>query len=210
MAAEYKLAAEYWAELRHLQLNHNSSLAILSNNSDESLDENPMIYPIIDIDLNSRAIDIPLEFQDFLSVEKEHQAETVFFRVDRYFDGVDLSRMMIIVEYINHKAEDGGRIFPVILKDIMSEKDKMIFAWTIGAEATKVAGELSFAIRFYAVDEQEPIYIYNLATLPVTVRIAEGIGDIAKDELVYDFEADTIRDIYARINQAKYFFWIDL
>lgn len=207
MAAEYKLAAEYWAELRDLQLNHNSSLTILSNSSDESLDSNPMIHPIIDIDLNSRAIDLPLEFQDFLSVENEHYAETVFFRVDRYFDGVDLSKMMVIVEYIN--AETEGRIFPVILKDIMSEENKMIFAWTIGAEATKMHGELRFAVRFYAVDENEPIYIYNLATLPVTVNIAESIGEIDYKE-AYDYDADTLRDIYARINQAKYFYWIDL
>lgn len=207
MAVESKLAAEYWAELRDLQLNHNSSLTILSNSSDESLEENPMIRPIIDIDLDSRAISLPLEFQDFLSVENEHYAETVFFRVDRYFDGVDLSKMMVIVEYIN--AEQEGRIFPVILKDIMSEEDKMIFAWTIGAEATKKAGQLSFAIRFYAVDESEPIYIYNLATLPVTVNIAESIGEIDYKE-AYDYDADTLRDIYARINQAKYFYWIDL
>ena len=207
MAVENKLAAEYWAELRDLQLNHNSSLTILSNSSDESLEENPMIRPIIDIDLDSRAISLPLEFQDFLSVENEHYAETVFFRVDRYFDGVDLSKMMVIVEYIN--AEQEGRIFPVILKDIMSEEDKMIFAWTIGAEATKKAGQLSFAIRFYAVDESEPIYIYNLATLPVTVNIAESIGEIDYKE-AYDYDADTLRDIYARINQAKYFYWIDL
>jgi hypothetical protein len=84
-------------------------------------------------------------------MERDHYAETVYFSVDRYFEDVDLFRTVIVVEYIDAAGEN-SRIFPVALKDIDSEPGKIIFAWCIGNEATRVAGTIKFAVRFYLVN----------------------------------------------------------
>ena len=53
------------------------------------LNENPPTYAVLptaeniyNIDINTRVIDAP----NFLSIEKDHKAETIFFIVDRYAD----------------------------------------------------------------------------------------------------------------------------
>ena len=58
------------------------------------LNENPPIYALLpnaekiyNIDLNTRIIDAP----EFLGVNKDHKAETIYFIVDRYNDYMDLS-----------------------------------------------------------------------------------------------------------------------
>ena len=45
------------------------------------------------IDLNTRTVSAP----EFLSVEKDHNSETLYFMVDRYYDNVDLATMSCIV-----------------------------------------------------------------------------------------------------------------
>ena len=64
------------------------------------------------IDLEARTIGAP----DFLSVQTDHKAETIFFLVDRFYDGVDLATTTCVVQYINANGE--GRIYPVPFYDV--------------------------------------------------------------------------------------------
>jgi hypothetical protein len=57
---------------------------------------------------------LPSEFKDFLSVEKDHRAETIYFRVNRFHDVNDLGKIACVIEYINAVGE--SRIYPVIWK----------------------------------------------------------------------------------------------
>jgi hypothetical protein len=70
---------------------------------------------VYDIDLNSREINSP----KFLSVKKDHKSETVYFRVDRFFDYVDLSTTVCLVQYITPKTKK-SRIYVVPFYDIAS------------------------------------------------------------------------------------------
>ena len=56
------------------------------------------------IDLNTRTITAP----EFLSVTKDHNSETLYFMVDRYFDSVDLATMSCIVQYKNANPDKTG------------------------------------------------------------------------------------------------------
>ena len=47
----------------------------------------PAEEPIYNIDLNTRVVEAP----KFLGVEADHEAELIYFMVDRYFDSVDLA-----------------------------------------------------------------------------------------------------------------------
>ena len=56
----------------------------------------------VNVNLATRTIDLSSGgYKDFLSVEKDHRAETIYFEVPRFFDDVDLTSKNIIIEYQN-------------------------------------------------------------------------------------------------------------
>ena len=192
------LAAEYYELLKQIQ--DNSISIITPIPSDE---------PFIEVDLNSRCIVLPPEFKDFLSVERDHRAETVYFRMDRYFDDIDLANVTGVIEYVNAAGE--GRIYPITLKDSISQAGKILFAWCIGGEATKLAGNISFAVRFYSVDPDQASFTYNLNTIPAIGIILHGM-ELVDDNETYDYPAAVISQIYDEIEKAKNkkLYWTDL
>lgn len=203
------LANDYYKTLLDIQKNYRSAnlkFPLYTTKGDEILN----IQPLIDIDLNKREIILPEEYQDFLSMERDHYAETVYFRVDRYFEDVDLFRTVIIVEYIDAAGEN-ARIFPVALKDIDSEPGKIIFAWCIGNEATRVAGTIKFAVRFYLVNQQEKKFDYNLSTKPQYGTILHGMDEINWNEEYADqFHDSIILELLAAIEEARFIQWNDV
>jgi hypothetical protein len=64
-------------------------------NRQDTIIQLPPDEPIYEIDLNTRSISAP----KILSVEYDHNAETIYFSVDRFYDNVDLSTMFCVVEY---------------------------------------------------------------------------------------------------------------
>ena len=69
---------------------------------------------VFDVDLNTREISVPT----FLSVTKDHRAETVYFLVDRYYEYKDLAQTSCMIEFIN--ADGEGGFYPVPFYDISS------------------------------------------------------------------------------------------
>lgn len=192
------LAKEYYEQLSDIQATVSSVLTVV-----------PASEPKIDIDLDSREITFPEEYKSFLSVATDHRAETVYFRVDRYFDGVDLSKYACIIEYIN--AENEGRIYPVIVKDLTSEAGKIIFGWCIGGEATKSAGTIKFSVRFYQVNPTTRSFSYSLSTIPIENTILNGIGNVSESE-IYEYDSTLIEEIFSQLNdlQASKVYWRDV
>lgn len=197
------LAQGYWEQLKHIQ-----------NNQGKEVTKIPSTEPFIEINLDSREVKLPLELQDFLSIEKDHRAETIFFRVDRYFDDVDLTTTTIVVEYVN--AIGQSRIYPVILQDWTSQPGKILFGWCLGKQATRYAGTIKFAVHFYSVDQEKHMFTYSLNTLPAEGTILYGIsGDTAEEDNDeqdyndYEFASETIEDILQTVNDNRVR-WIDV
>lgn len=162
----YTDSAEYTQVLAHIQDNNPPSLAILL----------PKNEPFYEVDLNTRIISVP----DILSIRTDHRSETVYFKVGRFHDEVDLSTMVCIIQYINANKE--GRVYPVPYYDIdtFSDTDEMIFPWIIDQEVTKAAGTVKFSIRFYELDPSGKFLLYNISTLPAQTRIEKDL------EMTYD------------------------
>jgi len=79
------------------------------------LDEEPF-----KIDANSRLITVPTHFKNNgVSVVGDEIAETVFFRVDRFFDAMDLSSCDIFVQWMNKDEEEYAT--PITLIDLESD-----------------------------------------------------------------------------------------
>ena len=118
----------------------------------------PKSESIYNIDLNSRTIEAP----EFLSVRFDHNSETVFFIVDRYYDNQDLSETCCVIQYINAKQE--GRFYVVPYYDLTTE-GKIYFPWCISGEATKEAGIVEYSVKFYHVEqinEEQYKFLYSL------------------------------------------------
>ena len=116
-------------------------------------DKNAIYYhePIYEVDLNKRSIEAP----EFLSVELDHNAETIYFSVDRFFDNVDLSTVYCVIQYQNANPDKakGGYIYPVPYFDVTTKarENKMLFQWAIEGPATAFSGPVTFSIKFYRI-----------------------------------------------------------
>lgn len=159
----------------------------------------PFNEPLIEIDLNTRTININA-LTNVLGVERDHRAETLYFIVDRYFDDVDLSTQVCIVEYVN--ANNEPRMYPVTMMDTTTQPGKIIFAWSIGGEATRYAGDLRFTIRFYSVNPVQPYFTYNLSMIPATIQVIAGMQEVDYTE-VYDYPVGDLDWIRGQISELQ-------
>lgn len=166
----------------------------------------PSDEPIMNIDLNRRTIQAP----EFLSVQYEHHAETVFFIVDRYFDSVDLATKTCIIQYKNALKED--RIFIVPYYDTTYEENKIIFPWCISGEATKASGIVEFSVRFYEVDIDNRRFLYNLNTQPAKSKVLHGMNSTIPEDycpLDVQFEQEVL-DRLARVERNYNVYWLEI
>ena len=160
------------------------------------------------VDLNTRKIEAP----KFLSVQYDHNAETIYFKCDRYFDGVDLARddITVIIQYENadSRPKKRGYLYVPMYKDTKTFKAdaQIAFPWVIEGAATAYSGKVSFSIKFYktvltnivgeGVKQYE--YYFNLNTLPSVSEVLHGM-DAIKETENYTYDADTVMDIYNKL-----------
>lgn len=188
---------EYFAKLYQIQDNNLPTIALLLP-SDET---------IYNVDLNSRMIEAP----EFLSTETDHFAETIYFKVDRYFDNMDLTKTVCIIQYENDSAVNadgdpaGGFAYLVPFYDIthFEEENKILIPWAIGGPATAAAGNVTFAIRFYKFNAEGTSLTYNLNTLPATSKILHGMNVIFNENENFIIPDTTVEMIYQEIDTIR-------
>lgn len=188
---------EYYDLLYRIQDENKPSLAVLLP-SDEK---------IYEVDMNSRKIEAP----KYLSVELDHRAETIYFKVGRYYDNIDLANMTCIVQYINAKGE--GRVYPVPFYDVETYADEnmMLFPWCIDGEATKASGNVTYSIRFYDIDESATYMRYNMSTLPSKSEVLHGISSKTDIDESNDYLLSFKDQILAQLKKVSEYdlYWID-
>lgn len=151
---------------------------------------------ILDVDLNSRTIKAP----KFLSVQKDHQAETVYFRVDRYYEHQDLATKNCIIQY---RTPDGKEyIYPVPSYDLRTyavydpyehtdKASKILIPWVIQGAATATKGNLKFSIKFFKLSPNKEL-IYDLNTQVAQSAILEGqdyeLNDVEPEQFTFSNE----------------------
>lgn len=182
-------------------------------NRQDTIIQLPPDEPIYEIDLNTRSISAP----KILSVEYDHNAETIYFSVDRFYDNVDLSTMFCVVEYQNANPEvaKGGYFYPVPYFDITTKakENKMLFQWAIEGPATAYSGMVTFSIKFYkistitvdAIDgtsQTKYVYDYVLKTVPSKSEVLHGLNIAATTENYY-FQPSEVEAIYQRIEEVR-------
>lgn len=139
----------------------------------------PLDEGMLNIDANTRLIDVPASFVKSAIVQKDKVAETIIFTINRFIDNVDLCNVERI--YVQWTAPDGnGGIrewaTPVDLIDRESIAEKIKFGWTIDEVVTLYPGKVSFAVTFFIPDEnQVGKVLYRLNTLPVSFEVKPAL-----------------------------------
>lgn len=194
-------AQDYEAALWQIQNSTPSRKALL-------LPKDEKIY---DIDLNKRTIDTP----KFLSVSKDHEAETIYFKFDRYFDYIDLTTKACVIQYTN--ANGDSFIYPVPYFDTetFASESKVIIPWCIQGKATEKAGIIKFAVKWYSINEAKKL-TYSFNTLVAEGQILQGQNpddmNWSNDQIDLSPElAELIQDLeYAYNNNTFTLYWRDV
>ena len=139
---------------------------------DEKFLRLPLDEPMLVIDANTRKIDVdstPFKANG-IAVQGDHLAETVFFKIDKYFDYMDLMNTDI---YINWKiGSESGRDKCFIKSDSIIP-GCIVFGWSIADHMTGKSGALSFAVELEIV--QDDGKKYSLNTLSANLAVKDGL-----------------------------------
>lgn len=183
----------------------------------------PADEPIYKIDLNTRVIEPP----KMLGVEADHEAELVYFMVDRYYDQVDLAQCICGIQFKNAYQEEYIYIVPVY--DVLSMPGKIIFAWNIQSPVTKYGGTVEFSFKFFKIDKTSGELLYELNTLVCKTKVLVGwankyganhkYNQFTVDQILtdtYDENGNIVKGIWSKIQEIydadKKFqvYWIDV
>lgn len=182
-------AQEYYDNLWRINSFNSPNLAIL-------LPETEKIY---EVNLNNRTIEAP----EYLSVERDHRAEIIYFVVDRFYDHFDLVNTTCVIQYFNKSSGKGG-VYAVPFYDIYTAStetsSRILFPWCLEGPVTEVAGDIEYSIRFFTVGENKVI-TYNLNTLPSTSKVLYGFS--ANLQEYYEPVANSYEELLQLINQVK-------
>lgn len=115
------------------------------------------------IDANARTITVPETFRkNGLGVQGDKTAETIYFKINRYFDAMDLDKTNIYIRWENADGEHGFSTEWV--RDIDTFDDYMVFGWVLGNTITETPGPLKFSVSFIKTNGDQ-VVTYALNTL---------------------------------------------
>lgn len=181
---------EYFNNLWHIDSLNPPHLAIL-------IPSNENIY---NIDLNSRIIESP----DFISVAEDHRSEIIYFKVNRYYEAIDMADTSCLIQYSNKTTKKNG-IYVVPFYDLITCYDdddpKILFPWCIDGLATEKAGILEYSIKFFQVADNKKI-VYNLNTLPAQSKILNGLNPL-NNQKPENPDATSLEDLVSKVDRLS-------
>lgn len=171
----------------------------------------PFAETIYSVDMKTRIIDSP----SFLSVQKDHKAESIYFSVPRYVDYMDLAETACIIQYTLANGTTG--IYAVPFYDITTQNDygneRILLPWLLDGKATSVSGTIEYAIRFFIIDDSGQKFLYNISTIPAKSKILYGmdiIGDNKDKEFdILPSDYEVLLDKIAKLQKTD-IYWIEL
>ena len=148
---------------------------VLSSMPDMGGEEDSALDFLIDEDL--RIITVP-ERGVVLGVEGDKDVNRVRFRMNRFYNGSDLSEFQIRINYQN---ADGDRNYFTVLEKTV-EGNAFSFIWTVAADATAAKGTVQFVVNCFTADSDGVVQKAYHTTLGVA-NVLEGLesyegGDI--------------------------------
>ena len=194
-------------------------LANLSDTTPPSLKMRlPANEPIYEIDWNTRKINAP----SFIGVQGDHEAEFIYFIMDRYFDAIDLSETIGLVTFRNAGGEEYYYVIPVYDIYSMSEENnqKIIFPWVIQAPVALYEGDVYFSFKFFKIDPTSKRLLYELNTSVAKTKVLVGWDSVSEKKYSFDTfdpqslitDSELIDKLNMILSAAKYeeIYWTDV
>lgn len=141
---------------------------------------------------NDRYITVPTQLKR-IAVQYDHNVETVTFDCPRYWDGIDMSEMVVCVNY----ATPDGTLGCYAATDVVPDGDIMHFTWTITKNVTMVSGILSFLVCVKKVDVDGNEVNHWNSEICKEMYISSGLES---QEIIKEFYPDVLTEILTKLN----------
>lgn len=156
---------------------------------------------------DNRIISVPSELRT-IAVQYDHNIETVTFDCPRYWDGHDMSKMVVYINYERADGETGAYLAENVRVD--DEDDSIMhFEWTISRNVTSASGSVTFLVCIKSVDESGKEQEHWNSERCSDISVAPGLetGEPIKEEYPdvltqLTDKYDTLNKAAARINDA--------
>lgn len=161
--------------------------------------EMPMQEPEEHIIIDSnRYVRVP-EALRRIAVQYDHDIETVTFDCPRYWDGHDLSKMKIYINYMRSDRYVGCYLTTGATID--AEDDTIMhFDWVLSQNATAAKGALSFLVCVKTVDESGIEQNHWNSELNREMYVSEGLECT---DPVHDLQPDIVAAILTRVDYVE-------
>lgn len=165
----------------------------------------PLDEPLFEIDANKRLINVPVEFnKNGIGVRGDHMAETLYFKIDRYFDHQDLFNVDEIIINWQFRPASASRNAEIPMHTSLAfAPDEeyipgyVVFGWVIDNEMTLSKGTLSFSVAF--VKKEGDRYQYALNTMIASVNVNDSL--YLEDPTIL---ASLKRPVFERLSDSRY------
>ena len=149
----------------------------------------PLDEPVFEIDANKREILVPSEFKkNGISVQGDEIAESLIFKINRFFDYADLREMVPQVQWENAAKETGTSSIFVV--DDSRNADYLYLMWPLKEEITKHPGTVKFSLRFYNVVGNELAYSFSTKIAAATINASHDFSYEKLSTNVIDAESN--------------------
>lgn len=152
--------------------------------------------PALKINGATRRVEVPATLRT-IGVVGDRNSEQLTFEAPRFIEGHDVAGCTAVwVTWADAHGTTGKHV--ITSKKVTA--DKVGFAWTLSADATKAAGPLSFAVSFVDLDG-EGVALYKWGTaLCKELSIADTVKTRTGVDLLNDDETDLLQ---IDVNEAK-------
>ena len=132
-----------------------------------------------------------------IAVQYDHDIETVTFDCPRFWDGHDMSKMIIYVNYMRPDTARGSyRVTDVTVDE--NDESVMHFNWTISGNVTEVKGKMSFLICIKKVDDEGELVNHWNSELNQEMEISQGLECV---ENVFEMYPDLITLLLTKMEE---------
>ena len=208
----------YFGNIREIQALATNFIGSASGDSAEGTPGKfllmPLDEPLFEIDANKRVISIPSEFnKNGIGVRGDHMAETLYFKIDRYFDHQDLFQVDEIIINWQFRPANASRNadFPMHTSLAFAPDEEylpgyVVFGWVIGdfqdengewVRMTPSKGTLNFSIGF--VKKEDNKYQYALNTTVASVNVNDSL--FLEDPSILTMLK---RPVFERLSDSRY------
>ena len=158
---------------------------------------NPTTEAHIVVDSN-RFITVPEELKR-IAVQFDNNMETVTFDCPRYWDGIDMSKMKVYINYLTKSNVRGMYSAEKVTVD--SQDDTIMhFDWLITRNVTLVKGPISFLVCIRDVDEEGNESNHWNSELNQEMYVSEGLEC---EESILEQYPDIITELLTRMDSVE-------